>query len=89
MPTDEVMAEGFRQFIADRYDALVNLDLVKFKAYMRKYGEGDTIRTMNDQTLIASMHYARINLDTMPEEEKEKSRQWLKDHGLRLHPGFP
>lgn len=75
-------------FEKDRLDTLLSLDVEKMKAYLEKYDEIPS-PNVSDETLLAGMHYARINADFIPVEAKGVSTKWLTEHGYRLKPlGF-
>ena len=68
-------------FVRDRDAALLSLDREKILAYFRKYH----VRIpQNEKVLWASIHKARLSiLCGIPESEKEKSRQWLRENGFK------
>lgn len=75
-------------FEKDRLDTLLSLDVEKMRAYLAKYDEIPS-PNVSDETLLAGMHYARINANFIPEDAKEVSAKWLTEHNYRLKPlGF-
>ena len=71
-----------KKVLKERNEALLSMDEQKIKNYMRKYGESESISD-NDTIFWASVHMARIGITDIPEEEIEKSKQWLISHGLK------
>lgn len=68
-------------FLRDRHEALMSLDLAKVNKYRVKYGE----KPMPDtEAARAAIHKARTIITTFPEEEKIISRAWLTDHGYKI-----
>ena len=64
-----------KQFIKEHYKILINMHAEKLKEYCNKYGMPFNPDLKNR---IISMHKARIHCQTIPENEKEISREWLK-----------
>lgn len=75
------------EFEKDRLETLMSLDVEKMKVYLAKYDELPS-PNLPDETLLAGMHYARINADFIPEEARRVSAKWLTERGYRSKPGF-
>jgi hypothetical protein len=72
--------EMFDEMLAERNEALRSIDKEKILAYAEKY----RIRWPKDEEIFwAAVHKARLHVTTVPDDEKDKSRQWLKEHGFR------
>jgi hypothetical protein len=72
--------EGFRAFIKERDESLLSLDEKKIRAYAKKYN----VKMPEDsKTFWAGIHKARCAIGSIPEAEKQKSRDWLKENGFR------
>lgn len=72
--------DSFAQFIKDRNEALLSMDLEKVRAYVKKYGES---APTNDEILLCAIHKARTAITTFPIEERKKSKQWLTERGYQ------
>lgn len=70
---------NLKDFVKERDEALRSLDKTKIEAYMKKY---QVYRPADDEVFWAGIHKARLMATSMTEEEKEVSRQWLRDHGF-------
>lgn len=77
--------EDWRQFLAERHEVLMALDVERFRQWLAKHGERDASER-SERVLLAGMHYARINASSVPDADKEVSRTWLTDSGFSLHP---
>lgn len=68
-----------KQFIKDRDEALLSLDKDKIMAYCKKYGV-----PIPDEELVfwAGIHKAIVHLISATQEQKERSAQWLLEHGF-------
>lgn len=75
------------EFEKDRLEALTSLDVEKFKAYLKKYDEIPS-PDVSDGTLLAGMHYARLNANFIDDDLKEVSLKWLVDNGYNPYPEF-
>jgi hypothetical protein len=74
------MTNEFRRFVQERDEALKSLDEAKIKAYMLKWlGRYPS----SPRVFWASVHKARLGLNTMTAQEKAASRDWLSSHGFR------
>lgn len=71
--------EFLQQFIKDRNAALLSLDRSIIVAYAEKYHIG---LPDCDEVFWASIHKARTGVTDFPEEEKQKSKDWLKERNL-------
>ena len=68
-------------FRKDRDEALLSLDEDKIRTYCQTYGAPMS----SDPTVFwASVHKARLQILSIPEEAKEVSRRWLRTHGFSL-----
>ena len=66
------------EFVKDRNAALLSLDLATINAYLVKYGS----RPMPDTEIAwRGIHKARTAITAFPEPERQKSRDWLAEHG--------
>ena len=68
-----------KRFLKDRKKVLKSLDLEKAKKYCFKYG---IPLPSSEIALLAGLHKARLYANEITAEEKEISRQWLKDNGF-------
>lgn len=67
-----------KDFIRDRNEALLSLDLKKINAYMRKYG---SVELPDNEIGWRAVHKARTAILDLPADEKQKSKDWLAAHG--------
>lgn len=73
-----MLEKEFTNFIEERNGMLLRLDPEEVRAYCRKYG----VVIPDDETAFwAGLHKARLHVRDFPEEEREKSRAWLAEHG--------
>lgn len=84
---EDTQTPEWQQFLAEREDVLTSLDIEKFRAYLRKYGEMQEAEK-DERILLAGMHYARLNANFMDAEAKEASEKWLKDNGFNPYPYY-
>lgn len=70
----------FKQFVKDRDEALLSLDVEKLKAYAAKYNA--KLAEPGSDLFWASIHKARTAANGIPEDAKQLSRDWLKERGL-------
>lgn len=70
--------DDVQQFVADRNSALLSLDANEILAFASKYSIS---LPNNPEAFWRGVHKARLEITTMPEEEKAKSLQWLRDRG--------
>lgn len=66
-------------FVSDRDDALLSLDEEKIRSFMMKYKIGEP---KNDLEFWAGVHKAIVNIKSATDEQKERSRCWLVEHGF-------
>jgi hypothetical protein len=78
MRTDS-LAKARASFLQQRNAALLSLDREQIEAYCARYG---IVLPERDLAWWGSVHKARLDIPTMPEEAKETSRRWLAEHGL-------
>lgn len=69
-----------RQFVKERDDACSSFDLVKFKAFLRKYRRG---KLPSDEVLEITMRKMVVNIEPkLPQYEEAKN--WLLERGYDL-----
>lgn len=71
--------KAHEQFIKDRTKAL--MDYESFPAYCEKY---DITMPDDERIVIAAWHKARIECKSVPLSEREKSAEWLIQHGFKV-----
>lgn len=71
---------NFKDFVKERNEALRSLDKAKIIAYSKKY---DVPVPADERTMWAGIHKARLMVTSMTEEEKQISRDWLKENGFQ------
>lgn len=59
---------------------LLTYDMDKIKTFMRKYNKNTP---ENSLVFWAGVHKGICNLPNCTDEEKEFSRNWLKEHGIK------
>lgn len=67
------------EFNRSRDEALLSMDIGKILAHCVRYG---VYIPDNIESFWAGVHKARIAVNAIPEDEKEKSRAWLTAHGF-------
>ncbi len=72
---DEILENSLKE----RNELLKNPTLYGALEYAEKYN----IPYVHEIALLAGLHKARLHIDFITEEEKEKSRQWLKERGFK------
>jgi hypothetical protein len=70
------------QFIRDRREMLLALDVRRLREYAAKYGARVS---SDDEICLYSMHLARTYAPEIPEHLRRVSRAWLKAHGRPDH----
>lgn len=71
-------------FLSDRREALLSLDRDKVLAYAEKYGVSIIREVADDEYLFwIIVHKARTGALDLPDEERERSRQWLLERNLQ------
>lgn len=69
-----------QEFVRRRNDALLSLDKKKIRAFAEEYG----IPLPREELVFwGSVHKAICNIETISEERKEASRDYLKHHGFK------
>jgi hypothetical protein len=68
------------QFLKDRNEALMSLDEIKIRAYLRKYGEEPPA---NPTVFWMGVHKAITACTDLPREFRQKSAAWLEIRGSR------
>ena len=66
------------QFLADRREMLLALDVGKMRDYAARWGSRVS---PDDEVCLASMHMARLDAPEIPKAERAYSRQWLQQRG--------
>lgn len=64
-----------KQFLSDRYQALMSMDKDKILAFALKYDLHHI--PSSDETFWIAVHKARTGANDLPKEERLKSHQWL------------
>ena len=67
--------------VRERDAALLSLDKDAIIRYFKKYDV--PYSTSDDIVFWAAVHKARLQIEKMPDEAKEISRQWLNDNGFK------
>lgn len=67
-------------FLRERTEALLSLDIAKINAYLANHG---SVTLPNNEMGWCAIHKARTGITDFPEQEKEISRQWLKERGYK------
>lgn len=68
------------QLVEDRRSALLSMEKGKILAYAKKYGVS---MPADDETFWIVVHKARTGDLSLPDEERQKSRDWLKERGYK------
>lgn len=68
------------KFVRERDEALLSLEKEKIVFFCRKYG---VYYPHSEIEFWKSVHKARVALKGIPEPDKEISREWLLQHGVR------
>lgn len=71
--------------LTDRRAAFLSMDREKILAYMEKWqADPAVIESMkaDDDVFWGGVHAARVNCPELPKHERDKSRRWLKQHGV-------
>ena len=71
------------EFIAARLVALRSLDATTISAYRLRW-TGQSMNTKSMKDFWEAVHQARIRVPELTEEEREASREWLREHKCRL-----
>lgn len=84
--SDEQLTPGAAaaQWMLDRKNVMEKLEIEAFKAYMIRWDVGESLEGMSDNDIMASMHYARIEMKNWPKDGQDLSRKWLEEHGYRM-----
>lgn len=72
-----------QELVRERDEALLSLDLQKLLSYCRKY---HVHIPDNIEAFWGGVHKARLICESIPEPEKQQSREWLTAHGFTLEP---
>lgn len=67
------------EFVRERDEALASCDLERVNAYAAKYGGP---KLPDNVVGWAAIHKARTGILSLPEPEKQKSRDWLAAHDM-------
>lgn len=74
------MAKDLSDFAKERNEALFSLDKEQIIALCKKRG----LSIPKDEIVFwAGIHKAILQLTAASEEQKEGSRQWLREHGIK------
>lgn len=68
-----------KQFISDRYEALMSMDKNKITSFAQKYDLHHI--PSEDETFWIAVHKARTGASDLPKDERLKSHKWLTDLG--------
>lgn len=74
------MSTNLNEFVKERNEALLSLDKDRILAYMKKYQVN--LPADSDKVFWASVHKAILAISA-PEDKKEQSRKWLREHGFK------
>ena len=77
------------QWIKERDEAVLSLDLKKFKAFIKKWHDLGLYAMPipdNDMILSITMHQMVLGLADAPESKVIEAQLWLIDHGCNPHP---
>ena len=66
-------------YVYDRNAAFLSMDARQIVAHCRRYG---IAVPENPMIFWAGVHKARLMIEDFPAAEREKSREWLMDHGF-------
>ena len=81
------MSDSIAQFTAERNAALLSMDKEVIEAFIVKWECDFPCRSEN--VFWAAVHKARLEIVSMPENEKEISRLWLRENGFKAYGGNP
>lgn len=71
--------EKIKEMVRDRNEALVSLNEEKLRAYAAKY----EVKLSEDPEIFwAAAHKARLSLVQLSDAERQRSRDWLSEHGF-------
>lgn len=72
-------AHGYMaQFVRDRDEALLSLDREKIERFAKKYG---VQMPTSEEAFWRGVHKAICNITSVPFEVRQKSADWLFEHG--------
>lgn len=80
-PEQQAQLEVFKK---ERNDALLSLDVEKIQDFYFKWN-GYRLSTDNMDIFWGSVHKAITSLTSLPLEFRQKSKDYLTQHGLRSH----
>lgn len=76
-----------KQYVKERDDAVLSLDLDKFKAFAKKWIDKGLLPPLMglapDDVLTATMFKIILGLEDAPEDKVEAAKTWLIDNGYR------
>lgn len=78
---DEVF---LKEFLEDRKNLLMNLDLNEARKYCEKY---KIKYHESDDIMLIGLHKARANALDIPEDKREESKKWLAESGYSIKLG--
>jgi hypothetical protein len=82
--TDSLVDAEIRVFVKERDEMLLACDIDRCIAFHTKYNPG--IKFPSREIAEVAMHKARTAVVTLPKEERQKSKAWLKQHGMDTMP---
>jgi len=77
--------DKFLQWRGERDEAVASLDIVKFKAFYKKWKKlGFYNRELpNDNVVELAVHKMALEITTLPQEIKYKALVWLIEHNSK------
>lgn len=76
-----------KQYVKERDDAVLSLDLDKFKAFAKKWIDKGILPysfiNHSDDIIKATMFKIILGLEYAPEDKAEAAKTWLIDNGYR------
>jgi len=70
-----------QQFLKERREALLSLDRKKITAFAKKWNPEIDHDSLPPEGFWRGVHKARTACTDLPENERQKSREWLKKRG--------
>ena len=78
---------NIKRFLRSRKVAMLSMDRDKILAHMKKYNEPQVYTAMenaSENVFWGAVHKGRTVMTDLPEPEREKSRQWLRERGWEV-----
>lgn len=69
---------SFDEYVKDRDEAFLSLDETKIRDFMQKYGIPEP---EDDEVLWIGVHKIITVIRSATDEQVERSKKWLQDHG--------